>query len=94
MSSAQYGKKLASNTPHGRKHSSNAQYRRAGGIKNHSRTYTSYTVTMRLVDTDQQISYEVLAYNEPLANSKALEQAEKDGYNLVTLELLEVGLTA
>lgn len=77
----------------GRKHRNNAQYRRAGSIKNHSRTYSSYTVTMFLLETGQQISYEVLAYNEAIANSRALEQAEKNGYNLVTLELVEVRLT-
>ena len=35
---------------------------------------------MKLVETGEQICYEVLAYNEPLANTKATEQAEKDGY--------------
>ena len=77
----------------GRKHSNNAQYRRAGSIKNHSRTYSSYTVKMRLLETGEEISYEVLAYNEPIANSKAIEQAVNDGYNLVTLELVEIRLT-
>jgi len=93
MPSAQYGKKLAF-TPNGRKHSNNAQYRRASGIKNNSRTYTSYTVTMRLLDTGEQIAYDVLAYNDPLANTKAIEQAEKDGYKPMLLELVEIRLTA
>ena len=49
---------------------------------------------MRLLDTGEQIAYDVLAYNEPTENSNAIEQAEKDGYKLVTLELVEVRLTA
>ena len=64
----------------GRKHRNNAQYRRAGSIKNHLRTYSSYTVTMRLLDTGEQIAYDVLAYNDPSANTKAIKQAEKDDY--------------
>ena len=64
----------------GRKHRNNEKNRRAGGVKNHLRTYSSYAVTMKLVETGEQIYYEVLAYNEPLANTKATEQAEKDGY--------------
>jgi hypothetical protein len=28
-----------------------------------------YTVTMRLLDTGEQIAYDVLAYNDPLLNS-------------------------
>ena len=35
-----------------------------------------------------------MAYNEPIANSKAIEQAEKDGFKPMFLELVEIRLTA
>ncbi len=66
------------------------QYRRPRGVKQRSRDLIMYFVTLKVIPTGEQLTYDVLAFSEPLANSKAIEKAEKEGYKLTSIELVKI----
>lgn len=69
---------------------SGIQYRRARAYKQRSRDLVMYFVTLKVITTGEHLTYEVLAFSEPVANSKAIEKAENEGYKSITLELISI----